>query len=36
MPGNRVVVFQIDTETGGLKRVGEPVAIPKPSCILLR
>lgn len=35
MPGNNVVVFQIDPETGGLKPVGEPVEIPMPSCIMI-
>ncbi|MEO6785212.1 MAG: lactonase family protein [Chthoniobacteraceae bacterium] len=33
MPGNSVVVFRIDSETGGLKAVGEPTAMPMPSCI---
>ncbi len=35
MPGNNVAVFRIDQDTGGLKSVGEPVAMPKPSCIML-
>jgi len=33
MPGNSVVVFQIDSTTGGLKAVGEPTSMPMPSCI---
>ncbi|MDB6119033.1 MAG: pgl 2 [Verrucomicrobiaceae bacterium] len=33
MPGNSVVVFQIDGKTGGLKAVGDPVSMPMPSCI---
>ena len=35
MPGNNVVVFQIDLQTGGLSRVGQPVSIPSPSCIMM-
>jgi 6-phosphogluconolactonase len=35
MPGNNVAVFRIDAQAGGLKSVGEPVAIPSPSCIRL-
>lgn len=35
MPGNNVAVFRIDPRTGGLKSVGEPVSLPKPSCIML-
>lgn len=35
MPGNNVVVFRIDQKTGALKAVGEPVSVPKPSCIRL-
>ena len=35
MPGNNVAVFQIDAQTGGLKSVGDPVAMPSPSCIRL-
>ena len=33
MPGNNIVVFRIDPKTGALKRVGEPISIPSPSCI---
>lgn len=33
MPGNSVIVFQIDANTGNLKAVGDPVAMPMPSCI---
>lgn len=35
MPGNNVVVFRINKTTGALKAAGEPVEIPKPSCIRL-
>jgi 6-phosphogluconolactonase (cycloisomerase 2 family) len=35
MPGDNVVVFRIDSETGKLKSLGEPVSMPKPSCIML-
>lgn len=33
MPGNNVVVFKLDAQTGALKAVGESVAMPMPSCI---
>lgn len=33
MPGNSVAVFRIDPESGSLKAVGDPVAMPMPSCI---
>jgi 6-phosphogluconolactonase len=33
MPGNSVVVFRINSETGDLTATGEPVAVPMPSCI---
>jgi len=33
MPGNSVVVFQIDLQTGHLKATGEPMSMPMPSCI---
>lgn len=33
MPGNNVAVFRIDAKAGTLKSVGEPVAVPSPSCI---
>ncbi|QDT29311.1 6-phosphogluconolactonase [Gimesia panareensis] len=36
MPGNNVVVFLIDQQTGKLTAVGEPVSIPSPSCIMIR
>ena len=36
MPGNNVTVFRIDAAAGTLERVGEPVGIPMPSCILIR
>jgi 6-phosphogluconolactonase len=35
MPGNNVAVFRIDPQTGGLKSVGEPAVMPKPSCIMV-
>ena len=35
MPGNNVAVFRIDAQTGGLKSVGEPLAMTGPSCIRL-
>ena len=35
MPGNNVMVFRIDPQTGGLKSVGEPVALTSPSCIMV-
>ncbi len=33
MPGNNVIVFQIDGLTGKIKAVGEPISMPMPSCI---
>lgn len=33
MPGNNVVVFKINPETGALTPVGDPLSIPSPSCI---
>jgi 6-phosphogluconolactonase len=35
MPGNNVVVFKIDSESGDLTSVGEPIEIPKPVCIMI-
>jgi len=35
MPGNNVVVFRIDPQTGSLSRVSQPVSIPSPSCIMM-
>ena len=35
MPGNNVAVFRIDAKTGKLTSMGEPVSMPKPSCIML-
>lgn len=35
MPGNAIVVFQIDAATGKIKATGEPTAMPMPSCIRL-
>jgi len=34
MPGNNLVVFNIDSTTGRLKAQGEPIEIKMPSCIL--
>jgi 6-phosphogluconolactonase len=36
MPGKNVVVFRIDAQTGSLSRVGQPVSMPSPSCIMIR
>lgn len=33
MPGNNVVVFKINSETGELTATGEPVSVPMASCI---
>jgi 6-phosphogluconolactonase len=33
MPGNSVIVFQIDAASGEIKPHGEPVSMPMPSCI---
>lgn len=33
MPGNNVVVFQIDPATGAITAAGEPVEVPMASCI---
>ena len=33
LPGNNVVVFRIDPQTGSLKSVGEPVSVLSPSCM---
>lgn len=33
MPGNSVVVFRIDSQTGELTATGEPVTVPMASCI---
>lgn len=35
MPGNNVAVFRIDQSTGALTSVGEPIAVPSPSCIMI-
>lgn len=35
LPDSNLAVFQIDPETGELKSKGEPIATPKPSCIML-
>ncbi len=36
MPGHNVVLFRIDRKNGGLEAVGEPIAMPSPSCIMIR
>ena len=36
MPGDNVVVFRIDPQTGDLTPVGRPVSMPSPSCIMIR
>ena len=36
MPGNNIVVFRIDAQTGDLTPVGEPVSMPSPSCIMIQ
>lgn len=36
MPGNRLVVFSIDADTGRLTQHGDPLELPGPSCIQLR
>lgn len=36
MGGGQVTVFRIDGATGGLTRVGEPIHMPNPSCIMVR
>ncbi len=36
MPGDRLVVFRIDAETGRLTPHGAPLVLPGPSCIQLR
>lgn len=33
MPGNNVIVFKINSETGELTATGEPVTVPMASCI---
>lgn len=33
MPGNSVIVFQIDAASGEIKPHGEPISMPMPSCI---
>lgn len=35
MPGNNVVVFEIDPETGKLSAAGEPIEVPMASCIMI-
>lgn len=36
MPGNNVVVFHIDPQTGALKLLQQPVAVHSPSCLVIR
>ena len=35
MAGDNVAVFRIDSVTGALKAVGPPIAMPRPSCIMI-
>ncbi len=35
MPGNNVVMFRIDSESGKLTQHGTPLEMPRPSCIML-
>jgi len=35
MPGNNVVVFAINHKTGKITVKGDPIEVPKPSCIML-
>lgn len=35
MPGDNVAVFHIDSGSGKLKPVGDPLSMPRPSCIML-
>ncbi len=35
MPGDNIAVFRIDPQTGTLKSVGDPISVPKPSCIMM-
>ena len=35
MPGNNVIVFQIDQQTGHLSQMGQPLSMPRPSCIMM-
>jgi len=35
LPGDNVAVFRIDSGSGKLKSVGDPLSMPKPSCIML-
>lgn len=35
MPGNSLVVFAIDAESGALKAVGDPVAMKMPACLMV-
>jgi len=36
MSGNNVVLFKINPQSGELAQIGEPIAIPSPSCIMIR
>ena len=35
MAGKNVAAFRVDAQTGGLKSVGEPLALTSPSCIMV-
>lgn len=36
MPGNSVVVFEINPDTGALSAIGDSVEIPMPACIMIK
>jgi 6-phosphogluconolactonase len=36
MPAGNVAMFRIESQSGGLKPLGEPLSITSPSCIMLR
>ncbi|MBM80497.1 MAG: 6-phosphogluconolactonase [Planctomycetaceae bacterium] len=36
MAGSNVVVFRIDSKTGGINSLGKPVEMTSPSCIMIR
>ena len=36
MPGGNIAVFRIDRKRGTLTKVGEPIKISSPSCIMIR
>jgi 6-phosphogluconolactonase len=36
MPGNNVMIFKIDQQTGAIEPHGSPVELTGPSCIMIR